>query len=130
MPAIAIARWCPIATSCSSMTPSALLAQLGLRRSPLSRSSSSSGAISSWSAERAGLHCRSLGLRRPARREYRWHELAAFTQHGSFFRPDPPTENCQTSAADIAADRGPTSSPLRGLMRADDEGTLARLEAC
>ena len=40
----------------------------------LSRSRSSSGAISSWSAERAGSHCLSLGLRRPARREYRWHD--------------------------------------------------------
>ena len=53
MPAIAIARCCPIATSCSSMMPVAPSAPSGRRRSPISHSNSSSGAISSSSAARA-----------------------------------------------------------------------------
>jgi pimeloyl-ACP methyl ester carboxylesterase len=53
MPAISGAHCCPVATSCSSMTQVALSAPSGRRRSPSSRSNSSSGAIYSSSAGRA-----------------------------------------------------------------------------
>jgi hypothetical protein len=53
MPAIALARCCPIATSCSSMMQVAPSPPGGRRRSPTSCSNSSSGAISSSSAGRA-----------------------------------------------------------------------------
>jgi hypothetical protein len=52
----------------------AAVADLGIVRFDLLGEGAGAAVALSWSAERAGLHCLSLGLRRPARREFRWHK--------------------------------------------------------